>query len=299
MNNQNTVTLKFEKEDFNKAKDTLLAYGWKGERDDNQYVAFKFRSVSNSVAIMYFSGKLVFQGKEDFTTMISALKKDLDITDKDFVAHMGVDEVGKGDYFGPLVVVGCFLTEEFSNKVKLLGFADSKKFSDEKITKLFNMVRDYPYYYSSIVNPKEYNEMTVKYRNASLLLAKQHSLVIENGLMDLKNKGVECNYVVIDQFSTAKSRVTNELGELGKMCKLIQFHKGESDIAVATASIIARGIFIEEWEKMNKKYDFHFPKGASNVVDNAKLFVSNFGQEELNNVAKVSFKTTKEVLSMF
>ncbi len=299
MSNQNTATLEFNKSEFEKAKDTIHAYGWKEEVDENQYVAFKFRSPNNSVGIMYFSGKLVFQGKEDFTTIISALKKESNSSTQEFVPHMGVDEVGKGDYFGPLVVVSCFVDEEFFKKVKLLGFADSKKFSDEKILKLFNMVKEYPYYYSSIVYPKEYNEMTIKYRNASLILAKQHSLVIENGLRDLKEKNVKCNHVVIDQFSTAKSRVINELGELGKSSKLLQFHKGESDIAVAVASIIARGIFILEWEKMNKKYDFVFPKGASNVVDNAKLFVSNFGREELNNVAKVSFKTTKEVLSMF
>jgi len=248
---------------------------------------------------MYFSGKLVFQGKEDFTNVISSLKKEEIMTEESFLPHMGVDEVGKGDYFGPLVVVSCFVTEDFLKKVRHLGFADSKKFSDGKIENLYNMVREYPYYYSSVVHPKEYNEMTVKYRNASLLLAKQHSLVIENGLKDLESKGIKCEYVVIDQFSMSKSRVTNELGELGNRYKLEQYHKGESDIAVACASVIARGIFLKEWEKMNERYNFHFPKGASNVVENARLFLSLYGEKELNNVAKTSFKTTKQVLSMF
>lgn len=299
MSNQNTFTVKFEQNEYQKVKDTLLAHKWVEEIDSNQYVTFKLRSPNGSVAIMYFSGKLVFQGKEDFTSVLSNLKKEESKIEEIFKPHMGVDEVGKGDYFGPLVVVSCFVTEDFLKRVRILGFADSKKFSDKRIGDLFNMVREYPYYYSSVVSPKEYNEMTIKYKNASLLLAKQHSLVIEKGLRDLESKGIKCEYVVIDQFSSSKSRVSNELGRLGKEYELIQYHKGESDIAVASASIIARGIFIEEWGKMNNKYDFHFPKGASNVIDNAKLFVSVYGGEELNNVAKTSFKTTKQVLSLF
>ena len=296
MSNQNTFTVEFKQDEYQKIKDSLLAHNWVEESDSNQYVTFRLKSPTGSVATMYFSGKLVFQGKEDFTSVISTLKKDEGVSEQEFKPHIGVDEVGKGDYFGPLVVVSCFVNEEFLKKVKLLGFADSKKFSDKRILGLFNTVREYPYYYSSIVYPNEYNKMTEMYKNASLLLAKQHSLVIEKGIKDLEQKGIECEYVVIDQFSTSKSRVLDELGELSKKYKLIQFHKGESDIAVACASIIARGIFVEEWSKMNSKYDFVFPKGASNVIDNAKLFVSRYGKEELSNVAKISFKTTKEVL---
>ena len=296
MSNQNTFTVEFKQDEYQKIKDSLLAHNWVEESDSNQYVTFRLKSPTGSVATMYFSGKLVFQGKEDFTSVISTLKKDEGASEQEFKPHIGVDEVGKGDYFGPLVVVSCFVNEEFLEKVKLLGFADSKKFSDKRISNLFNTVREYPYYYSSVVYPNEYNKMTEMYKNASLLLAKQHSLVIEKGIKDLEQKGIECEYVVIDQFSTSKSRVLDELGELSKKYKLIQFHKGESDIAVACASIIARGIFVEEWSKMNSKYDFVFPKGASNVIDNAKLFVSRYGKEELSNVAKISFKTTKEVL---
>lgn len=296
MSNQNTVSLDIEKEEFQSIKDLLLAQNWVEQNDSNQYVVYRLRSPLGSIATMYFSGKLVLQGREDFTKVISMLKKEKVDTSQEFLPHFGVDEVGKGDYFGPLVVVGCFVNGEFFKKVKLLGFADSKKFSDEKIENLYSMVKDYPYYYSSIVYPNEYNRLTKIYRNASLLLAKQHSKVIEEGLRDLESKKLSCNYVVIDQFSSSKSRVTNELGQLGKKCKFIQFHKGESDIAVACASIIARGIFVQEWKKMNMKYNFHFPKGASNVIDNAKLFVSVHGEKELDSVAKTSFKTTKQVL---
>lgn len=296
MSNQNTVSLDIEKEEFQSIKDLLLAQNWVEQNDSNQYVVYRLKSHGGTIATMYFSGKLVLQGREDFTKVISMLKEEKVDTSQEFLPHFGVDEVGKGDYFGPLVVVGCFVNGEFFKKVKLLGFADSKKFSDEKIENLYSMVKDYPYYYSSIVYPNEYNQLTKIYRNASLLLAKQHSKVIEEGLRDLESKKISCNYVVIDQFSSSKSRVTNELGQLGKKCKFVQFHKGESDIAVACASIIARGIFVQEWKKMNMKYNFHFPKGASNVIDNAKLFVSVHGEKELDSVAKTSFKTTKQVL---
>ena len=121
---------------------------------------------------------------------------------------------------------------------------------------------------------------------------------IEKALKDLNSKGIECSYIVVDQFSAAKSRVVNELGELGKSVELIQFHKGESDIAVAAASIIARGIFLQEWDKMNEKYNFVFPKGASNVLDGARLFVSEHGVEELRNVSKIGFRTTQSVMKM-
>ena len=79
----------------------------------------------------------------------------------------------------------------------------------------------------------------------------------------------------------------------------MQFHKGESDIAVAIASVIARAIFLIEFKSMCDKYNFDFPKGSSIVIDSARDFVSKFGIDELRNVAKISFQTTKEVTSLF
>lgn len=299
MANQNTFTVSLSKEEQSRVRDVLLANSWNEEFDSNQYVTYRLKSPLGSVAMMYSSGKLVFQGKEDFTSVIANIKQENGESEIDFKPHLGVDEVGKGDYFGPLVVVSCFVNEEFYKRANLLGFGDSKKFTDIKIRKFFENVKEYPYYYSSIVYPSEYNELSSKYGNVSILLAKQHSIVIEKALKDLKSKDIECSYIVVDQFSAAKSRVTNELGELGKSVELRQFHKGESDIAVAAASIFARGIFLQEWDRMNEKYNFIFPKGASNVLDSAKLFVSEYGAEELRNVSKIGFKTTQEVLRMF
>ena len=294
---QNTVTIQLDEIQRENAEEILEAYGWKEEYVNNPYAKFRMKSPQSSNVILYTSGKLVFQGSEDFTSIITAIKNNRE-DESDIIPHLGVDEVGKGDYFGPLVVVACFLDEEFLEKISSIGIGDSKKFSDSKIMEMYNLVKDYPYFYISIVHPKEYAQLYKESKNASILLARQHSKVIEMGLGDLKSKNIECSRVVIDQFSSRKARILNELGNYGKEIELIQFHKGESDMAVACASVMARGIFLEEMEKMRKKYNFNFPKGASDVIDKGQEFVKKFGVEELGNVAKISFKTTAKVLQI-
>lgn len=294
---QNTVTIQLDEIQRENAEDVLEAYGWKEEYVNNPYAKFRMKSPQSSNVILYTSGKLVFQGSEDFTSIITAVKNNRE-DDSDVVAHLGVDEVGKGDYFGPLVVVACFLEEEFLEKVSSIGIGDSKKFSDSRIMQMYNLVKDYPYFYTSIIHPKEYDQLYKESKNVSILLARQHSKVIEMGLGDLKSKNIECSRVVIDQFSSKKARILNELGSYGKEIELIQFHKGESDMAVACASVMARGIFLEEMEKMRKKYNFNFPKGSSDVIDKGQDFVKKFGVDELGNVAKISFKTTAKVLQI-
>ena len=292
---QNTVTIQLDEIQRENAEEILEAYGWKEEYVNNPYAKFRMKSPQSSNVILYTSGKLVFQGSEDFTNIITAIKNNRE-DDRDIIPHLGVDEVGKGDYFGPLVVVACFLDEEFLEKISSIGIGDSKKFSDSKIMEMYNLVKDYPYFYISIVHPKEYAQLYKESKNASILLARQHSKVIEMGLGDLKSKNIECSRVVIDQFSSRKARILNELGNYGKEIELIQFHKGESDMAVACASVMARGIFLEEMEKMSNEYYFDFPKGASHVIEQGKEFVKRYGADELGKVAKVSFKTTRKLV---
>lgn len=292
---QNTISIQLNDIQAESFSEMMEALGWVEKEVNNEYIEDAFRSPSGGVATLYSSGKLVLQGNEDFTQAISYIKgsseKELEI-----LPHMGVDEVGKGDYFGPLVVVACFVNEDFVEKISYLGFADSKKFSDKKILDLYSMVKDYPYYYPIVLYPNIYNDLVDQYGNLSLILAKQHTQCIENGLTDLKKKGIECKKVVIDQFSSSKNRILDELGPLGKNIEVEQFHKGESDIAVAAASIIARGIFLEEFYRLRSEYDFDFPKGASNVIDAGINFVRSYGKEKLRDVAKISFKTTGKIL---
>lgn len=291
---QKTVSIQLDLKEAERVGRILSSFGWNEDIISNEYIALRMKNEVGSVVTLYTSRKIVFQGKEDFENIISLIQgKDVNI---EFVSHLGVDEVGKGDYFGPLVVASCFVDKDFLKKVKILGVGDSKKFSDKRILEMFEKMKDYPYYYISIVSPSEYNKLIKEMGNVAILLARQHSKVIEMGLEDLQKKGVECKKVVIDQFSSRESRVKNELGKLGRGVEFEQYHKGESDIAVACASVIARAVFLKEMQKMNDLYYFSFPKGASNVIDSAKLFVQKNGVEELGKVAKVSFKTTKSVL---
>ena len=291
---QNTVSIQLNSQEANLAKQILLSAGWVEEENNNEYILLRMRNKDGSVVSLYTSKKIVFQGKEDFDFLVGQIKGSDNVNE--FNPHIGVDEVGKGDYFGPLVVASCFVNEEFFKKVISLGVADSKKFSDRKIMELYGKIKDYPYKYISIVYPLEYNRLILETGNVAILLARQHSFVIEKALLDLKSKGIECKKVVIDQFSSKKSRVLDELGELGSSIAFEQYHKGESDIAVACASVFARAIFLQEMEKMSNLYNFEFPKGSSNVIERARLFVKQKGQEELKKVAKISFNTTKSVL---
>lgn len=290
---QNVLSLQLSDEEVKKVESVLAGNGWVKHDSPNRYVVLFMKNRMGSVCTVYSTGKIVFQGRESFEGIVSLIKES-DV--KKISPHLGVDEVGKGDYFGPLVVVGCLVNSDFMDRFCSLGIMDSKRLSDEKILRMFLELKEYPYYYSSIVYPQEYNELVRDIGNVAIVLARQHSKVIEMALKDLKTKGVRCDYVVIDQFSNAKSRVSNELGALGKSIKVYQFHKGESDVAVAGASVLARGIFLREMEKMSEKYGIEFPKGASDVIDFAKSFVMRYGEEELVKVAKVTFKTTKKVL---
>jgi ribonuclease HIII len=289
---QNTISIKLSKREAEGLKDILSKHKWFEDSINNEYIALRMKNEKGSVCTLYTSMKMVLQGNEDFGDIVNSLKE----KDTGIEAHLGVDEVGKGDYFGPLVVVACFVDYDFIKKYGKLGIQDSKKFSDNSIRNMYEHLKKYPYYYVSIVKPEEYNKLNKELKNVSILLAKQHSKVIEMGLKDLKEKDVECKRVVIDQFSSKESRVMNELGILGKGVEFVQFHKGESDLAVASASIIARGIFLEEMDRMGDRYYFEFPKGASNVISSAKEFVKKHGSEELAKVAKIDFKTTKKVL---
>jgi len=292
---QNTVSLQLTKDQSERLRNILLKKGWVEDGTNNEYVSLRMKNEKGSVCNLYTSMKVVFQGNDDFTSIVNTLKDNENIH---IEPHLGVDEVGKGDYFGPLVVVSCFVDADFVKKYSTLGIGDSKKFSDSSIRKMYEQLKDYKYYYASIIKPSEYNKQYKELKNVAIMLAKQHSKVIEMGLKDLNSKNIECKKVVIDQFSSRESRVVDELGPLAKEIEFVQFHKGESDLAVAAASIIARGIFLEEMDKLNDEYYFKFPKGASNVISAAQEFVKKHGSEELEKVAKTSFKTTKKVMQI-
>ncbi len=206
--------------------------------------------------------------------------------------HIGTDESGKGDYFGPLVVAGVFLPSDQEKVLSELGVKDSKRFSDNRIRELASLIKK-GYTHSVVaIGPEKYNELYTKLRNLNRLLAWAHSRVIENILEE-----VNCTLAITDQFGD-KAYVLNALMKRGKNIELIQRPKAEEDLAVAAASILAREGFLTRLYYLSQDIGANLPKGASPLVEEAgiKLVQAN-GAQVLDKVAKKHFKTTARILS--
>ena len=294
-----TESLKIQQNDFEKYDQYLSDDGFEAVSDSNPYLYGKYRKNGMYISI-YTSGKLVIQGLEvsKITQSLRSLSglgsigvKGGDASE-DFIPHVGADEVGKGDFFGPLVVCVAYVTNENIPLLKELGVTDSKKISDKRIVEIYNSIQEKILYRVSILGPKEYNERIEKVKNIALVLAQLHGDNIKDFIEELKEKGIEYNKIVIDQFSSNKGRLTKHLSHYN----MEQFHQAESkDITVATASIIARYYFIKAMKELSVKYNMVFPYGATHVIDAGKEFVATYGENELVNVVKLNFKTVNQL----
>ena len=205
--------------------------------------------------------------------------------------YIGVDESGKGDFFGPLVVAGVVSNESLNEELLKLGVKDSKKLSDKRVLELADEIKKSCIYNIVVIKPKRYNELT-KNLNLNRLLAWGHARVIENLLEEAEKKNLNVKKAISDRFGD-ESYLLNALMKMGKEIELIQRHKAEVDPAVASASILARAEFVNQLKEMSKKYGVELPKGVSpKVISTANEIVEKFGKDELLNVAKVHFKTT-------
>ena len=212
---------------------------------------------------------------------------------------IGVDEAGKGDYYGPLVTAAVFIDPFIKDKLFSIGVKDSKDLSDNKNIELGSLIQEIcgDKCYVLTTMPEKYNELisSPSFKgNSQRLLGWQHRRAMENIL--LKH---ECEYAVCDQFGS--EYFINEGLKTGKGSKIniIQRPKAESDLAVAAASILARREFLTRLQKMNNEYNVTFPKGASDIkaiINTAEILIKQFGKDILNKVAKVHFKTTKCIL---
>ncbi len=204
--------------------------------------------------------------------------------------HIGVDESGKGDFFGPLVIAGVLTDEKNAKYFTELGMKDSKKLSDKKILYFAQEIKkNAPYSVIAISNGR-YNELYSNIKNLNKLLAWGHARAIENILE--KNT---CEYALSDKFGD-ESLIKNALMKNGRSIKLEQMVRAESDIAVAAASILARATFVQKMETMENSYGIKFPKGCSGLVKTAAAeFISKYGKDRLKEVCKTHFKTYNEV----
>lgn len=207
--------------------------------------------------------------------------------------HIGTDESGKGDYFGPLVVAGIFVPEDQEKVLKELGIKDSKKFSDSRVREFAELIRKGYKHSLVVIGPEKYNDLYGKLRNLNRILAWAHSRAIENILEE-----VHCGQAITDQFGD-KLYVINALMKKGKRIDLIQKPKAEEDIAVAAASILARAEFLRRLYFLSKDVGVDLPKGSSPLCEEAAVkLVQRHGEKVIDKVAKRHFKLTQRILSL-
>lgn len=205
-------------------------------------------------------------------------------------SRIGVDESGKGDYFGYLVVAGVIVDEEKEKKLAELRVKDSKKMLDSTALRTARDIKKICTFDVVEISPEKYNELYKKFKNLNALLAWGHARVIENLLKENK-----CDFVVTDKFGDEKY-LKKALMEKGGKISVLQKVRGESDMAVAAASVIARAEFLRTLKKMSLDLGFKLPKGATHVEDAALALMDKYGKEILPMVAKTHFKITKSVM---
>jgi ribonuclease HIII len=258
--------------------------------------------------VAYESGKLVAQGKgvEEFVQFYlepEILKEARlgyeHVHDPAILEpRIGVDESGKGDFFGPLVAAGVYLSRDAIAALKDSGVRDSKQISsDKRIFELAKVIRKAPGCMARIVSigPRAYNDLYAKMGNVNRMLAWAHARVIENVLEELQLRGEQCDRAIADQFGDERL-IKNALMKRGREIKLVQRHKAESDLAVAAASIIAREEFVHKLAQLSKEFGVELPKGAGPQVDAAgREFVKKHGATKLPDAAKLHFRTTVKI----
>ncbi len=207
--------------------------------------------------------------------------------------HIGTDESGKGDYFGPLVVAGVYVPDAQQEVLQELGVRDSKRISDNRVREMADLVRT-GYKHSIVaIGPEKYNELYGKLRNLNRLLAWAHARAIENILEE-----VECAQAITDQFGD-KLFVQNAMMKKGRNIELIQRPKAEEDMAVAAASILARAEFLKRLYFLSQDFKVEIPKGSSPRSEEVGLIlVKKLGADVLDKVAKKHFKLTSRILDL-
>ena len=211
-----------------------------------------------------------------------------------FQPHIGVDESGKGDFFGPLVIAGVYVDGDAVRRLRDLGAVDSKRIgSDERIAKLaaeIRQVRGVAWEVISI-HPERYNQLYDKFGNLNRLLAWGHARVIEN----LLERVPDCPRAISDQFANP-AVLQRALQERGRGIELVQRTKAESDPAVAAASILAREAFVGWLKAQSVRYGVECPKGVSEAVkQSARKLVEENGVEILQVLCKTHFRTSDEI----
>ncbi|MBC8126473.1 MAG: ribonuclease HIII [Gloeobacteraceae cyanobacterium ES-bin-144] len=272
-----------------------------------QYALFSARKGKLNVTVYAKGPKVLIQGKgtEDFIRftlepeVLGVAKLDYEefLEPDKYAPHFGIDESGKGDFFGPLVIAGVYTDATITRHLIDHGIVDSKRItSAARIRKLAAIIKATPGCTFEVVSigPERYNEMHRSFGNLNKLLAWGHARVIEQ----LAAARPDCPRALSDQF--AKPEILQRA--LRDKCLTLQLEqrtKGESDTAVAAASILARERFIDWIDKTSAACEIKLPLGASETVILAgRELVSQRGIDALTKAAKMHFRTSREVLSI-
>ena len=282
-----------------------------------QYAKWQAKD-GDTVITLYESGKVVFQGKDadlasDFwisTEKINSGKVDVkssaDSKKKDkldktsyvnpriyFSSSIGSDEVGTGDYFGPIVVTAAYVTKEDIDFLESVGVKDSKKLTDNQILEIVPKFIKKIKYESMILSNKEYNE----YYSTDLNMNKIKAILHNKALSKLSNRINDYEYIIVDQFAEPYVYFNYLKNSSNVVRNITFFTKGEDKhLSVACASLISRYIFINEFNKLSKSLNLELPKGASNLVDEiGKKIVNEYGLDKLKEIAKLNFKNTEKI----
>jgi len=274
------------------------------EFSDRPYTLFFARKNKLSVAVYEKGPKLLLQGRgiEDFVSFElepkilgeARLGYEEVHTPEMFDPHFGIDESGKGDFFGPLVIAGVFTDRAVARALIDGGIPDSKRIgSDARIHELAKTIRQTTGVVFDVVliGPERYNDLYEKFSNLNSLLGWGHARVIEN----LLEKKPDCVRALSDKFADA-SVIERALLQHGQQIRLEQRTKAESDIAVAAASILARETFIDWLERAGKRLGLPLGRGVSTPIkETARRIVEQAGPSALRQFAKVHFRTAHEV----
>lgn len=272
---------------------------------EREYAQFCYEGSDVQAAYYPKRRRLLVQGKgaQGFLEQILQINPETDAPPRgtmpagliDATPHFGVDESGKGDYFGPLVVAGVYSCEATAHQLARLGCKDSKKIKDDqaiialagKITSLPGIVHEV-----ICIGPKRYNELYAEWGNLNRLLAWGHARVIAA----LHSKVPSCPRALSDQFAN-EWVLRKALGARHVPIRLEQRTQGESDIAVAAASILARARFVKWMQEASAASGCKLPLGcAPHVSQAARAFIAVHGTARLGDVAKLHFKVTRQVL---
>lgn len=287
-------------------KQKMIEY-YKDKKRDKviPYVVFQAEE-EDTVITMYESGKVMFQGKSAdvdaamWGVALENTKEKQEENKKNDEKYyntnaVGSDEVGTGDYFGPIVVTATYVKKEDIPYLESLGVGDSKKIDDSRILKIAPEIAKRVKYRSIILSNKEYNEKYAKDINMNKIKAIMHNKVLYQLMVEEKP---EVDYIIVDEFAR-EARYYEYLRDVRDVQRGITFITKAEDknLAVASGSIISRYIFLKEFDKLCDSIHIPLPKGAGKDVDTiGEEVVEKYGKDKLKEIAKFNFKNTDRIL---